>query len=118
MERPAKPDAQSEAVLTQALDRLWVRFLPEMKQRLAALETAAAALAQNSLSNPDRQAAHAAAHKLSGVLGTFGLKQGSDLAHELEVAFANQDLPGSSSSALATAVAELRRLVENRQPAS
>ncbi|MGA3034755.1 MAG: Hpt domain-containing protein [Terracidiphilus sp.] len=116
MDRPNQPGAPPQPKLTEALDGLWARFLPEMKQRIAVLESAASAVTQENLNASDREAAHAAAHKLAGVLGTFGLKRGSDLAHELEISFSPQSAPdGNSGNDLEQTVAELRSLIENRK---
>jgi len=116
MDRPVQPDGQSQPNLAEALDRLWARFLPEMKERIAVLESAASAAALGNLADASREAAHAAAHKLAGVLGTFGLKRGSDLAHELEVSFSREDGPDRSpDDDLRKSVAELRTLIETRK---
>lgn len=105
-----------QTALTQALDRMWTRFLPEMKQRVAVLETAAAAFAANSLTLPQQQAASAAAHKLAGVLGTFGLSRGTDLARELELLYSSESGADPALGArLAALSAELCSLVENHE---
>ncbi len=91
MKSPAQPEvradaalskAPAEAALSQAIDRLWARFLPEIRERVAILEAAASAVAAGKLSATRRQAAQAAAHKLAGVLGTFSLTRGTVLARE------------------------------------
>ena len=71
--------------LNEALDRLWKQFLPQIEERVAVLESAGAALADDRLSHDQREAAHAAAHKLAGVLGTLGLTRGTVLAREAEL---------------------------------
>ncbi len=119
MDRPAEPSTQTQASLTQALDRLWMRFLPEIEERIAVLTSAVSAAARDALSDPEREAAHAAAHKLAGVLGTFGLTHGTDLARELELTFSAE--PGhlpSSAATLTQAVTELRTLISARQASS
>jgi HPt (histidine-containing phosphotransfer) domain-containing protein len=108
----------NEAILSHALDHLWQRFLPEIRERVAILESAASAAAQGNLNEELRETARAAAHKLAGVLGTFGLPRGTDLARELEVAF-GPDLPVSASAPnLAPIAKELRESVESRKPAA
>ena len=42
------------------------------------------ALANGTLTAPQQEQAGADAHKLAGVLGTFGLKEGTELAREAE----------------------------------
>jgi HPt (histidine-containing phosphotransfer) domain-containing protein len=93
---------------------MWTKFLPEMKQRVAILESAASAFAANALTIPQQEAASAAAHKLAGVLGTFGLSAGTDLARELEHMYSGESSPAPSLGARLTAIsAELRSMVEN-----
>ena len=102
--------------LNQALDVLWARFLPLIEERVHLLESAAAACAANRLSSEDRQAASAAAHKLAGVLGTFGLTEGTVLARELEMLYSGQRAPGPALGArLAAITAQLCSIVQNRK---
>jgi len=116
MESSAQSVAQGDANLSQAIERLWVRFLPEIKERIAVIQAAADALAAGTPTASRRVAAHAAAHKLAGVLGTFGLTRGTELARELEIDFSSEDGPDpASGKKLAAVAAELRALVESRQ---
>ncbi len=106
---------QAEEALSQAIDRLWVRFLPKIRERVAVLESAAAAVAAKKLTAPRREKAQAAAHNLAGVLGTFSLSRGTVLARELEVIYSQETSPGpDSGERLAAIAAELRAIVENR----
>lgn len=101
--------------LSAALGSLWTKFLPEMTARLSIIESAAASLAAASLTPSQQHAAASAAHKLAGVLGTFGLAQGTTLARELELIYSRQNAPDSALCArLTAAAAELRALIENR----
>ena len=118
MESSAQSGAQGDAALSQAIERLWVRFLPEIKERIAVIQVAADALAAGTLIASRREAAYAAAHKLAGVLGTFGLTRGTVLARELEINFSREDGPDPASAKRLAAVAtELRAMVESRQSA-
>jgi HPt (histidine-containing phosphotransfer) domain-containing protein len=72
------------AVIAARLAQLWRTSRPTILERLAALKTAHAALVANAAHAAARSDAREAAHKLSGVLGVFGLPQGSELAHNLE----------------------------------
>jgi HPt (histidine-containing phosphotransfer) domain-containing protein len=112
MEPAANQAAPSD--LTAAIERLWARFLPEFRERIAIVEAAAQSLAAGALTPEQREAAHAAAHKLSGTLGTFTLPRGTDLARELELAFAAAPDPASAPR-LAALAAELRTLIESRK---
>lgn len=67
--------------------RLWAKHLPKLAERVANLETAAAALTDGTLTRSGREEASSQAHKLAGVLGTFGLHEGTILAREAEAAY-------------------------------
>jgi HPt (histidine-containing phosphotransfer) domain-containing protein len=106
MEPPAEQPS-----LNAALDRLWARFLPLTRERLSIIEAAIQSLAAGTLASEEKEAAASAAHKLAGVLGTFSLARGTELARELELQFtATPD----SATKLAPVAAELRSLIESR----
>ena len=71
--------------LEEAMKRLWATHLPELETRVSALETCAYALHRNDNAESTLGEATAAAHKLAGVLGTFGLQNGTELARKAEV---------------------------------
>jgi HPt (histidine-containing phosphotransfer) domain-containing protein len=111
-----KMDPIEQPVLTEALDRLWTRFLPQMKERVGLLESAAAAFAAGRLSVEQHEAANAAAHKLAGVLGTFGLTRGTVLARELEIMYSRDGGPDPAmAERLASIAAELRSVIDSRK---
>ena len=102
--------------LNEALDRLWIQFLPQMEERLVKLELAAQALAKGALSDGLRTEAHDAAHKLAGVLGTFGLTKGTVLAREAEIVFSGDPEPDASVGAHLIGLAEqLRAMIAGRK---
>ena len=122
MKSAAQPDrtATSESPvpreLVEALDLLWARFLPDIRQRTDLLGAAAQACASSRLSTSQREAAHAAAHKLAGTLGTFSLPRGTVLARELELAFSSQIPPEPAlAGRLASIAAELRTIIDSRK---
>jgi len=118
MESSAQPGDQLEADLAQALDRLWLRFLPEIRERVGILEAAAAAVGAQKLSRADCEAAQSAAHKLAGVLGTFNLTRGTVLAREAEILFTRDEIGGEDAARLQTIAGEIRMIVEGRGGAS
>lgn len=67
-----------------SMEDLWQQFRGTMFERLEVVEAVGAAILEDRLAEDRLQAAHTAAHKLHGSLGTFGLHHGSDLASELE----------------------------------
>jgi len=99
--------------LNAALDRLWKQFLPQIEERVVVLETASSALSDGKLSDDLRDAAHAAAHKLAGVLGTFGLTKGTILAREAEMLYSGDADPASAIQ-LTEISAHLRSLIAER----
>jgi HPt (histidine-containing phosphotransfer) domain-containing protein len=89
--------ATPQQSMTEALDRLWTRFLPQIKERVAVLEAANRALALDKLSKDQRGEANSAAHRLAGVLGTFGLTKGTVLAREAELLYSGDAEPDPNS---------------------
>ena len=119
MKSPAQPGAPSDEALSLAIDRLWARFLPEITERVAILERAAKAVAAGNLASASRAEAQSAAHKLAGVLGTFGLTRGTVLARELELTYSRESAPDPDSGTRIAAIAsELRTMIESRKPAT
>jgi HPt (histidine-containing phosphotransfer) domain-containing protein len=101
-----------ERTLNEALDGLWARFLPVMEERVAALEAAARALAEGTLSVGQRSAANVAAHKLAGVLGTFGLTRGTVLAREAEIIYSGEpDTDPAAAEQLSDIARQLKQMV-------
>lgn len=102
--------------MTEALDRLWTQFRPQMEERVALLEAANRALALDKLSKDQRGEANSAAHKLAGVLGTFGLTKGTVLAREAELFYSGDAEPDPASLPRLTEIAqELKAIVTNRE---
>lgn len=81
--------AASNQSIAAAMQRLWVQYQPQLEERVATLESAAAALSAHALSPDLRAEASSAAHKLAGVLGTFGLDEGTVLAREAETFYSS-----------------------------
>jgi HPt (histidine-containing phosphotransfer) domain-containing protein len=108
--------SDAQAALTAALDRLWIQYLPLMQERVEVLEAAAHDFATGPLSVDRRQAAQAAAHKLAGVLGTFGLTRGTELARELEIIYSGQNDPEASlAERLSTITGEIHAIIDSRK---
>jgi HPt (histidine-containing phosphotransfer) domain-containing protein len=102
--------------LSEAMNRLWQKFLPQMEQRLATLQDAAARLASGAgLSEEEQAAAAGEAHKLAGVLGTFGLTEGTELAREAELLCEGRlDTSPDAVTRLAAIGEKLKAMVESR----
>jgi HPt (histidine-containing phosphotransfer) domain-containing protein len=108
--------ASDPSALAEAMNRLWAQFLPQIEERVATLEIAAAAADEGSLTPDLREQAHAAAHKLAGTLGTFGLQDGTELAREAEALYAVDSPAATSASArLVQLAAQLRATLATRK---
>ena len=95
---------------------MWDRHRSEILERVAVLEAAALAVTAKTLTEAEREAAQAAAHKLAGTLGMFNLARGTDLARELDLAYSSESAPAAASGThLASLAAELRTMIENRK---
>jgi HPt (histidine-containing phosphotransfer) domain-containing protein len=82
--------------LTDAMNRLWTKFSPQMVERVTTLQMAAESAAKGTLGAAEQQTASSEAHKLAGVLGTFDLQEGTELAREAENLYAGT-LDGSAA---------------------
>jgi HPt (histidine-containing phosphotransfer) domain-containing protein len=76
-------EAAAEKIASR-LAELWQTSRPTILERMVALHAASEALAANPFDQDARERGREAAHKLSGVLGIFGLPQGSEMASALE----------------------------------
>jgi HPt (histidine-containing phosphotransfer) domain-containing protein len=102
--------------MTDALNRLWKQYLPTMEERVAVLEAAARNLATRELSEAERASANSAAHKLAGVLGTFGLTKGTVLAREAEILYSgDNDTDPADAKQLTMISTELKAMIAARE---
>ena len=107
-----KPQPDIGAILNQ----MRARFLPDIYERVEVLESAAKAHVAGSLSPDQCAAAHAAAHKLVGSLGTFGLMRGTELAREFEHACASEKTVMATEPSRLDAIArDIRKVVDERR---
>jgi HPt (histidine-containing phosphotransfer) domain-containing protein len=107
-------DAQSqEQKLQSMISALWERSRHTVVERAAMLRTAGDLLVDNRLDQATQRSAVDSAHKLAGVLGTFGLPRGTDLAREAEELF-GQSMPPSKPEVerLQVLLSELTHLID------
>src|SRR5215469_4025734 len=90
--------ASSNEAIAVAMRRLWDQYLPQIEERVASLEVAANAVSGDTLGQDLRASAGSAAHKLAGVLGTFGLDLGTQLAREAEAFYCSDKQAGPSQA--------------------
>ena len=99
--------------LQTMLAELWDRSRHTVAERAALLQSAGNQWAQRSLDEATRLSAVDSAHKLAGVLGTFGLPRGTDLAREAEVLFGQSaTLSDAELEHLQVLLADLNLLIE------
>jgi len=85
--------------MEELLQALWTKNYCILQERLRLVRTAEEKLAGGSLDAQSRGDAESAAHKLAGILGTFGLAQGSALAGKIETLLAQDAVLDSASAA-------------------
>ena len=109
-------NSPEQAALNQAMAALWVKYLPQMQERIAKIDLANQALAESKLTEDLRAEANAAAHKLAGVLGTFGLTKGTVLAREAEVIYGGDiDTDHHAHLHLQEISRQLREMIESHR---
>ncbi len=97
------------------MNRMWAQYLPQILERVSALEAAGEATVQGAPTAELRLMAIAEAHKLAGTLGTFGLPQGTDLAREAEALCTPEHaIDVASARRLLEIAAELRTMIAAR----
>ena len=84
------------------LAELWRRRRDTFLERVERIDAAIAALIAGTPADEDRHVAEREAHKLAGALGMFGLREGSELALELESALATAGTPDAAAAAQLT----------------
>jgi chemotaxis protein histidine kinase CheA len=95
--------------LDRALDRIWERARPNLLARVDAIDRAIDSLDGDA--NPDVIASgRDAAHKITGLAGTFSLDQATTLARSLEHAL--EDHADADRAALRRQAGELRVVLE------
>ena len=94
------------------LQGLWVKHYPVLVERIKLLHAVKDNLNAGCLDEQTRKDGEAAAHKLAGILGTFGLPQGSVLASRIEVLLAGDaSLRAERAAELSSAVEELDAVI-------
>ncbi|MGB9028758.1 MAG: Hpt domain-containing protein [Acidobacteriaceae bacterium] len=103
------------AKIAARLSELWRTSRPTVLERMNLLRSACDTLAQNPADEEARAAGREAAHKLSGVLGVFGLPQGSEIAASVEHLLESPEpLTTDDLSALRDRIAELDAVIASK----
>ena len=107
---------EMDPALAAALAALWQKHLPLILERLSALDEAVRLASAARLDAESQARAMTAAHKLAGVLGSFALAEGTELAREAEqMLLAEKPVSEVESLRLAAIAQALRLLIENRK---
>ena len=97
------------------LTELWRTSRPTILERLTILQSACDSLTQNPLNTEARTEGLEAAHKLSGVLGVFGLPQGSEIASSIEFLLkSGEPLTADDLSSLREQITDLDAVIASR----
>lgn len=106
--------AGAEAGVAAAVQAIWERTKGKAVAQAEAVEAAITDLLIGGLEEARRAEAARDAHKLAGSLGTFGLRRGSELAREIELALAPEaPLTQADAPRLAEMVLALVRELES-----
>jgi len=103
------------AKIAARLSELWRTSRPTVLERLNLLRSACDSLAQNPADEEARATGREAAHKLSGVLGVFGLPQGSEIAASAEHRLMSPEpLTADDLSGLRERIADLDAVIASK----
>jgi HPt (histidine-containing phosphotransfer) domain-containing protein len=106
------PENQLQAMLRV----LWKNNRATIDERVQRLREAQTQLSSDRMDATARKEAESAAHKLAGVLGTFGLPEGSRIASSIELLFAGDaPLNDHAKSNLAKHLNELEAIIASKQ---
>jgi HPt (histidine-containing phosphotransfer) domain-containing protein len=107
--------SDAAAQLAAKLNEIWRASRPLILERMAVLHATQSALAADLHDDEARRAGREAAHKLAGVLGTFGLPRGSEIASTLE-GILKDDVPltAADHATLTRQIAELDTLIASK----
>jgi diguanylate cyclase (GGDEF)-like protein len=92
---PADPAAQAAAALAE----IWIEHKSAILERVAVLDQVAADLASDSLGAESRAEGERSAHRLAGVLGTFGFARASERGRQAELMLAEGEALGPPQAA-------------------
>lgn len=103
------------AKIAARLTELWRTSRPTILERMDVLHSACDSLMQNPLNADARTSGLEAAHKLSGVLGVFGLPQGSEIASSIEYQLkSDEPLTAGDLATLRKRIAALDAVIASR----
>ena len=104
---PMDPQQKLQSMLAE----LWNQHRSAIEDRVELLSRACDSLRNGTLDTGTREEAQSAAHKLAGVLGTFGRSEGTDLARKIEILLADPESVDGHQVELENAVSALRQSI-------
>lgn len=108
-------DAADTEKLEKLLRELWRNNRTLLLERVQCMRDAQQQMAEASVDTRIRQQAREAAHKLAGVLGTFGLRRGTELALEAESLLDEQEARSAAEAArMSEIVEELETMITTK----
>jgi diguanylate cyclase (GGDEF)-like protein len=112
---PFEPQSPAQNQALAAVAGLWPRFKGTALGRVEVVEQALSALLEGDLTDELRLKAEQEAHKLAGSVGSFGFKEASRLALEIERSVrSGSNLGEAQAFSLLQTAAALRRELESR----
>ncbi len=112
----AAMDPQKIDEVRSALEKVWLNSRSEALGRVATIERFVENLRSGTPDQDSRERALAAAHRLSGSLGMFGLSEASSCAAKIEALLGDGPVPDVAT--MVALVECLRMLLEGTQPCS
>ncbi|MFO7030137.1 transcriptional regulator [Limnospira fusiformis CCALA 023] len=113
----SEPDSDRQFQLNQSIQKVWERFRETLDDRIITIEKAIAAANDGQINLQMQKQARQEAHKLAGSLGTFGRREGSTVAREIELIL-QLDTPLISEHlpSLSILIDRLHQIVETDRP--
>ncbi|MDT9188637.1 MAG: response regulator [Limnospira sp. PMC 894.15] len=113
----SEPNGDRQFQLNQSIQKVWERFRETLDDRIITIEKAIAAANDGQINLLMQQQARQEAHKLAGSLGTFGRREGSTVAREIELILQlDTPLIIEHLPSLSILIGRLRQIVETASP--
>jgi HPt (histidine-containing phosphotransfer) domain-containing protein len=110
--------AEAAQKIQAMLKVMWKSSRPTIAERLRTLRVAQQKIAEGALDEAVRKEAESAAHKLAGILGTFGLPEGGAAASKIDRLLARPGEIEAHQPDLASWLDELESQIASRDQSS
>ncbi|XDE61614.1 response regulator [Arthrospira platensis BEA 1257B] len=113
----SEPNGDRQFQLNQSIQKVWERFRETLDDRIITIEKAIGAANDGQINLLMQQQTRQEAHKLAGSLGTFGRREGSTVAREIELILQlDTPLIIEHLPSLSILIGRLRQIVETASP--